>query len=298
MRTRLTEIRASARTVPPVSLFGGIRFPSVPLRWGLGAGAGAGAPAEANEGVRMPQVSRRTVLSAAGASALAAALPHPQIAMAAPRVGNAHAAVTATDALTANILARLAGTEKTNAASAVQPKLTDMYQAAKKNLDQLLAEPDKALFDGLPLGSDEGNLSETYSKLYEIALATAMPIPEGTTVPSDLYRNAEVRTTVVEGLRWVYDHYFQDQASGYYGNWYYWEIGIPMDVSRLLVLLREDLASLDPELATQYVASMDQYLRHGKNGDVDLDSRFHTGANLVDITTNRIVQGAAIEDSD
>src|SRR5699024_9874924 len=219
MRTRLTEIRASARTVPPVSLFGGIRFPSVPLRWGLGAGAGAGAPAEANEGVGMPQVSRRTVLSAAGASALAAALPQPQIAMRAPRAGTAHAAHTAIDALTDNILARLTGTQETNAASAVQPKLTDMYQAAKKNLDQMLAEPEQALFDDLPLGSDEGNLSETYAKLYEIALATAMAVPEGATVPSDLYRNTEVRTTVIEGLRWVYDHYFQDQESGYYGNW-------------------------------------------------------------------------------
>ena len=41
---------------------------------------------------------------------------------------------------------------------------------------------------------------------------------------------------------------------------------------------------------------MDAYLRNGKDGDVDLDSRFHTGANLADITANRILQGALIGD--
>ena len=41
---------------------------------------------------------------------------------------------------------------------------------------------------------------------------------------------------------------------------------------------------------------MDAYLRSGKDGDVDLDSRFHTGANLADITTNRILQGALLGD--
>ena len=41
---------------------------------------------------------------------------------------------------------------------------------------------------------------------------------------------------------------------------------------------------------------MDAYLRNGKDGDVDLDSRFHTGANLADITTNRILQGALLGD--
>ncbi len=41
---------------------------------------------------------------------------------------------------------------------------------------------------------------------------------------------------------------------------------------------------------------MDGYLRNGKDGDVDLDSRFHTGANLADITTDRVLQGAVLGD--
>src|SRR5699024_5671036 len=74
--------------------------------------------------------------------------------------------------------------------------------------------------------------------------------------------------------------------------------GIPTHVSRTLALLHGAVAESDPELTRQYVDSMDQYLREGTGGDVDLDSRFHTGANLADITTNRIVQGAITDDAD
>ena len=244
----------------------------------------------------MRSVSRRTVLTAAGVTALAATLPRPQIAFAAGSGAGSPAADRAS--LLANIVAGLAGTEETNAAAAVQPKLNDLYETATENLGALIPDPTTALFPGQELGSDGGILSTTYRKLYEIAVATVMPVPDGATVPSDLYQDAAARQQVIDGLRWVYDHYFADQSAGYYGNWYDWEIGIPTQVSRTLALLKEDLAAADPELAQQYVDSMDLYLRNGKDGDVDLDSRFHTGANLADITTNRIVQGAVLEDTD
>lgn len=62
--------------------------------------------------------------------------------------------------------------------------------------------------------------------------------------------------------------------------------------------MSKTLALIDAplDLITPYVASMDAYLRNGKDGDVDLDSRFHTGANLVDITANRVLQGALLDD--
>ena len=65
-------------------------------------------------------------------------------------------------------------------------------------------------------------------------------------------------------------------------------------MSKTLALLATLRAA--PDLTATYIASMDAYLRNGKDGDVDLDSRFHTGANLADITGNRILQGALIGD--
>ncbi|WP_166997686.1 polysaccharide lyase family 8 super-sandwich domain-containing protein [Paramicrobacterium fandaimingii] len=241
----------------------------------------------------MRSLSRRTVLTAAGAAALASAFYKPQIAFAAhPSASGAEA----TSALLDNIVAGLAGTTKTNAAASVQPKLTAMYDTATKNLGSLVATPTTELFTGLALGSDDGNLESTYEKLFDIAVAITMPIPAGADVPTDLSGSADATQKVITGLRWLYDNYFSDQDAGYYGNWYNWEIGIPTHVGRTLALLHGDIAEVDAELPGQYIEAMDLYLRNGIDGDVDLDSRFHTGANLADITTNRIVQGAITGD--
>lgn len=242
----------------------------------------------------MRNVRRRTVLTAAGVTGLAVAFPAPQIAFAENPRGDA---AIDESSLLDNIVGRVAGTNETNASDAVQPKLIDLYERAKENLEDLIVEPSTELFPGIALGTDEDNLSATFKKLYEIAVATAMPVPTGASVPADLSGNSEAKQQVISGLRWVYDHHFQDQESGYYGNWFNWEIGNPTHISQTLALLRDDLESSDPELAQLYVDSMDLYLRNGKDGGVDLDSRFHTGANLVDITTNRIVQGAAVDDT-
>lgn len=131
----------------------------------------------------------------------------------------------------------------------------------------------------------------SYQYLYEIALAARLP---GTGDP--LGDGDAVRRRVVDGLAHLYNAYFGNQAQGYYGNWFHWEIGIPAYVTRTFVLLGDVLALYRPGLAADYTTSMDAYLRKGRDGDVDLDSRFHTGANLADITTNRVLQGAVLGD--
>lgn len=149
------------------------------------------------------------------------------------------------------------------------------------------------LFEGVPLGTSDPNLNTSYQYLYEMALAACLP---GGTDTSGPYADATVRRRVVDGLTRLHDDWFGDRSKGYYGNWFHWEIGIPGHATRTLVLLRDDVAEHRPELTATYIASMDGYLRNGKDGDVDLDSRFHTGANLADITTNRIFQGALLGD--
>src|SRR5690625_7453790 len=105
--------------------------------------------------------------------------------------------------------------------------------------------------------SNEDNQSETSKKLYEIAVATTMPVPAGASVPADLSVNSEAKQRVISGLQWIYDHHFEDQDAGYYGNWFNWEIANPTHISQTLALLHDDLESSHPELAAQYVDTMD-----------------------------------------
>ncbi|MCI3934789.1 polysaccharide lyase family 8 super-sandwich domain-containing protein [Streptomyces sp. AN091965] len=225
-------------------------------------------------------LTRRRLLSALAAAGLLSVVPLRQ-ASAADR-----------DRLVANVVAVFAGTTESNARPETRAKLATVERTARANLKALDdAGPDE-LFDGLVLGSDEANLNTAFRKLYEIALATRTP---GLPAP-DLYGNTAVQRRVVDGLGRLHERYYGDQTKGYHGNWFHWEIGISQHISKTLVLLADVVRAHRPELIRTYVASMDAYLRNGVGGDVNLDSRFHTGANLADITTNRVLQGVLLAD--
>ncbi|MFF4249178.1 polysaccharide lyase family 8 super-sandwich domain-containing protein [Streptomyces sp. NPDC001822] len=241
------------------------------------------------------ELSRRSALAAIPAAALWVMAASAR-AGAAPPPGSGPAASGApTDdagTILRNTAAILAGTPESNARPEVAPKIASLRATACTRLAAMEAAGPDELFAGLPLGTSDTGLSTTYQYLYETALATCVP---GTDA-SGLRNDPTVRRRVIDGLARLHDEYFGDQAKGYYGNWFHWEIGIPGHVSRTLVLLHDDIAVRRPDLAATYTASMDAYLRNGKGGDVDLDSRFHTGANLADITTNRMLQGAVLGD--
>ncbi|MEU0600026.1 polysaccharide lyase family 8 super-sandwich domain-containing protein [Streptomyces sp. NPDC006393] len=238
------------------------------------------------------QPSRRALLSVFPAATLLA-VAQPLKAWAVPRPD-----ATVTDAagdhavLIGNVVAMFAGTAESNARPEVGPKLASIDATARARLTAMDGAGPGELFKGVALGTSDTNLTTSFQYLYEIALATRTP---GGTA-SGLRDNVTVQRRVIDGLARLYDDYYGTQSKGYYGNWFTWEIGISSHVSKTLVLLKDQLAEHRPDLTAAYVASMDAYLRNGKDGDVDLDSRFHTGANLADITTNRILQGAVLDD--
>ncbi|MBT2232246.1 polysaccharide lyase family 8 super-sandwich domain-containing protein [Nonomuraea sp. NEAU-A123] len=223
-------------------------------------------------------MSRRQVLSLLPAAGLLAVASPSRAA-----VGIDHAR------LLANTVAIFAGTPDVNARPEVAGNLAAILRNAKQRLAAMDQAGDGELFSGLRLGTDDANLRLAFQYLYEIALATRTP---GGALDGD----AAAQRRVADGLLWLHERYYGHQSAGYYGNWFNWEIGISTQVSRTLALLAERLREERPDLTATYIASMDAYLRNGKNGDVDLDSRFHTGANLADITGNRILQGALTGD--
>ncbi|MEV4223796.1 polysaccharide lyase family 8 super-sandwich domain-containing protein [Nonomuraea sp. NPDC049725] len=228
----------------------------------------------------VPHMSRRQVLSLLPAAGL--------LSLSSPARASAVSALAGTDhaRLLANTVSIFAGTPDVNARPEVAGKVAAIVRTAAQRLTAMDQAGDGELFAGLALGSNDVNLRQAYQYLYEIALATRTP-------GGELDGDATAQRRVADGLRWLHERHFGDQAAGYYGNWHNWEIGIPTHVTRTLVLLPEAVRG---DLTATYLPTMDAYLRNGKNGDVDLDSRFHTGANLADITANRILQGALTGD--
>lgn len=204
-----------------------------------------------------------------------------------PDAGPANRAV-----LVSNTVAIFAGTTDSNARPEVGAKLTSIASTARARLTAMGNARQGELFEGVPLGVSDTNLTSSFRYLYEIALATRAP---GLAEPG-LHDDQTVQRRVIDGLTRLHDDFYGAHQQRYYRNWFNWEIGISSHVSKILVLLKDQLAAYAPGLTTAYIASMDAYLRKGKDGDVDLTSRFHTGANLADITTNRILQGAVMGD--
>ncbi|MQY16149.1 Xanthan lyase [Streptomyces sp. RB5] len=227
------------------------------------------------------ELTRRRLLSALSAAGVLAVVP--------PRFASAAESAAGSASVLANTVAVFAGTPESNARPETAAKLTAMAATARSWLTAMDGAGANELFAGLPLGTNDASLNTSYAHLYDIALATR--VPGGA---SDLTGNQAVQRRVIDALALLHERYFADQSKGYYGNWFNWEIGIPTSVTKTFVLLTDELAAYRPDLIPTYIASMDAYLRAGRNGDVDLDSRFHTGANLADITTNRILQGAIL----
>jgi hyaluronate lyase len=236
------------------------------------------------------QISRRVLLSAVPASALLAAAAPLRAWGAAPPSGGGGGGDQAR--LLANTVAIFAGTADSNARADVAAKVAAIASTARTRLTAMDGAGAGELFHGVALGTSDPNLTSSFQYLYEIALATRTPGD----ATAGLRDDAPTQQRVIDGLQTLYDNYYGDQSKGYYGNWFNWEIGISTYVSKTLVLLKDVIADYKPDLTATYVAAMDAYLRNGKDGDVDLDSRFHTGANLADITTNRVLQGAVLDD--
>lgn len=184
--------------------------------------------------------------------------------------------------LLANATSLLAGTAEINQLPAVAAKVETITANARARLDLLDEATGDQVFADLELGDDEAALARAFTYVAEIALAAATPT-------SPLFEDAAVRDRALATLDRLQSEYYGDVDAGYYGNWFQWEIGIPTQLTRALVLTRD---SADAELVQRCVDAMDAFLVNGQDGDVDLDSRFHTGANLADITGNRVLQGA------
>jgi hyaluronate lyase len=216
---------------------------------------------------------------------------------AASTVANTAETINELNQLKENFIKYLVGDVGLNTNPLLASKINSVHKTANDRLGAFLPSEGRGqgLFKDVTLGQDPKNLANSYLYLYQMALA-AKTYKDAGQSGFNFYENEDMINKVIEGLDWLYANYFADQEKGYYGNWYEWEIGAPNHISKILLLLEDEIKSQKPELIGDYVQSMDLYLRNGEDGDIDLTARQHTGANLADIATNRIVQGAVTGD--
>ena len=201
----------------------------------------------------------------------------------------------------------LAGNTEMNQNAVVKSKLSAIEKNAEKALAayQGVKNPyvmfsgdgydmsDAKTVNATPVTSDPFYKNAQY--LYDMALAYA-------TSGTKYYQDAALKQKLIDALKAFYEVYnkhtsYKNEEGKLFGNWWNWEIGVPTKITSILALMQKDVQAADANLIANYIKAFDNHLRNGKNGDVDLTSATHTGTNLIDITANRMVQGALLGDT-
>jgi hyaluronate lyase len=106
--------------------------------------------------------------------------------------------------------------------------------------------------------NDPADITTSYSRLRGMALAYA-------TRGSTLYQNAQLRDTIVAALDWLDTYRYNDVnppglALGY-GNWWDWEIGVPLALNDTVVLLYDALKATPggSQKITNYMAAINRF---------------------------------------
>ncbi len=141
----------------------------------------------------------------------------------------------------------LVGTAATNSSGTdnVNAKIASINRNCKSTMDQFndtfSASTRDSLF-GISVtqgnAGDESKINDIYSKLLNMAIGYATP-------GSDYYQDNKLYNNIRMGLEYCYKFYYGPNVweQGTYGNWWYWDIGIPLNLTKILILIEERLGA-------------------------------------------------------
>ena len=103
----------------------------------------------------------------------------------------------------------------------------------------------------MPFGTPNGEVK--IDRLYSNILAMAKGYA---TVGSDYYQNENLLEDIKIALEYGYTYYYGEEVikRGIYGNWWYWDIGIPKKLVNILLVLENEL---EREALTRYLSPFD-----------------------------------------
>lgn len=128
-------------------------------------------------------------------------------------------------------------------------------------------------------------MTNSYKRLKTMALAYVLK-------GSSLYHNVALRKDILYGLEWLYKHRYNPSKQEY-GNWWHWEIGTPMVLKDILVLMYPDLTSSQIE---KYTSAIEHFVPN-PTSSVGLN-RTPTGANRIDKALIVAVSGIVAKDEE
>lgn len=166
--------------------------------------------------------------------------------------------------------------------SYVIEKINQVNGTAEKHWRTMNKEENRtALWDDLQLSTTDSGIFNSYvTYLRDMAYAYSM---KGGT----LYHNETLKNDILLALDWVYKYAYNENIVEY-GNWWNFDIGAPLRLVDIMVMLYDDL---DEEDIARFVRTADFFI-----GDITAPSFTQGGANRSDIMTVELIMGILTKD--
>ncbi|MDL2324342.1 polysaccharide lyase 8 family protein [Ruminococcaceae bacterium OttesenSCG-928-A16] len=176
----------------------------------------------------------------------------------------------------------LAGNANTTVPPAYLARVNHKAQAAYTTLHKtsprtcLWADLDMAYIEGIGQEAKmhTGNMATAFYRLRNIALGWA-------TKGAVYYQNPQVLQQLLSGLAFMHQHHYNqsEESTPFFGNWWSWEIGIPIAFLSSVLLLRPHIP---PAQIQAYAAAVNRFSSVCNQPSGYPGSPEMTGANLVD----------------
>ena len=101
------------------------------------------------------------------------------------------------------------------------------------------------------------------------------------------YKDDKLKDDIISAMDWLYTNAYNENVEGY-GNWWDWQIGIPPQLNNIVILMYDSLTEVQIK---DYMKGIQKFLPEVMPG-----SKFHTGANLADVSINKLLQGVNLKD--
>jgi hyaluronate lyase len=176
------------------------------------------------------------------------------------------------------------------------PILKNIVTSLGNNAQKLWATMNKSenkavLWDDMPAPTQSAPITTSYKNLLILARAFS-------TKGSNLYDNKELLADIVNGLDWMYERKYHENMKQY-GNWWDFEIGTPVALNDITVLLYDYLSS---EQITHYMDAIYYFQpdpdKSGKRDNIPANvNRKAVGANRIDVSKVAAIRGVIIKDA-
>lgn len=162
----------------------------------------------------------------------------------------------------------------------IATKISDANSLAQTDWDTLDKSSNRTYLwaDLTPSTTVSNWVNDSYIRVKELALAYSI-------VGGTLYQNSQLHDDIISAMDWLYANGYNENIT-VYGNGWNFNIGVPLRLSDLLVLMYDDLTAAQK---ANYLNALHHFQ------PITIDSSY-TGANLADVVLTELIQAIVEKD--